>query len=559
MFPEIPADLNALSATELRALASQIRVAFVAATANPALTSDEHATAMQMFATRAKCLELATAKDALAAAAATMSEDEEAEPTPTAPAPGEGTPVPPTPAPAAPGEGVPVPPATPAAGEGEGDGSAGAPVVTLSTTTGQPVQTAPAKTGVKLMDMLQRFDAKPDAAGYASWAELTADIIERADNINPKTDIRHPVGVVRANYGPERQLHDDMALNLQKFERDEMTAALCAPATPYYDMHCMNTTRRPVFNGLSQYQIPAARMKVSIMPSPTLQDITGGYGIWTAENEASTNAVKNACATITCGSPTEYQVYGIYRCITIRNMLAMSYPELVEAWLNRLHAAQSRLAEITLLNAMGTAAGTAIQAPTLGYGASTTIASTLLNYLALFQETQRWDLTENLDIWGHRWILAAMKADLIRRRNTSNQPTAVPTDEDINRMFRNAGYNPHWFIDTPTWAEAVPALQVGNVLSRFPANVNFLIHAPGKFGLMDRGELRIGVTGNNIYRDNNSNSRNEFTMFFESFEGVVDTGECGANLLTIPVCWNGAQIDDVVINCQGGDEVGFQS
>ena len=85
--------------------------------------------------------------------------------------------------------------------------------------------------------------------------------------------------------------------------------------------------------------------------------------------------------------------------------------------------------------------------------------------------------------------------------------------------------------------------------------------ARGDLGLAEarRGELAIGVTGNNIYRDNQSNSRNEFTMFFENFEGIVNTTSCPAHILDIPACWSGVQIDDIAINCQGGDEVGYQS
>ena len=135
-----------------------------------------------------------------------------------------------------------------------------------------------------------------------------------------------------------------------RFEPDEITAALCAPATPYYGLACANVLRRPVFNSLPQFQAP--RMKVSIPESPSLSDIVTGVGQWTAEDDADADAVKLACQTIACGTPTEYVMYGVYRCLTIKNMLAMSNPELVEAYLNRLGAAHARLAEQLLLNAM---------------------------------------------------------------------------------------------------------------------------------------------------------------------------------------------------------------
>ena len=250
-------------------------------------------------------------------------------------------------------------------------------------------------------------------------------------------------------------------------------------------------------------------------------------------------------------------MYGVYRCITIKNMTAMSYPELVEAYLNRLGAATARYAEELMLNAMATAA-TSISAPTLGYGGAVTITSTILNYLALYQETQRWDVP-SMHIWLPRWVLWAMKMDVMRRRRTDGA-VSVPSDGQIEAMFREVGISSvTWFIDRPTWAVAIPSVASANTLNLLPATVQLLIAPEGKFAAIDRGELAIGVTGNNIYRDNESNRRNQFTFFFENFEGVVNTTSCPAHILSIPACWNGAQIDDIVINCQGGDEAGYQS
>jgi hypothetical protein len=346
-----------------------------------------------------------------------------------------------------------------------------------------------------------------------------------------------------------------MMLNAAKFEADnELMAAFCPPATPYYDIGCANTLRRPVAGSLPGFAAP--RGSVSIMPSPALSDITTGYGQWTSANDADSNAVKSDCQTITCGSPTAYEMYGVYRCLTVKNMMAMTYPELVEAYLNRLGAAYARYAEELLLNAMATAA-TTITAPALGYGGAVTITSTILNYLALFQQQQRWDSVPT-EAWLPRWVLWGMKMDIMRRRRTDGQ-VSVPSDSQIESMFREVGLNVTWFIDHPTFATAIATISTGGTLNKLPQSVQILIAPAGKFAMIDRGELAIGVTGNNIYRDNESNRHNQFTFFFENFEGVVNTG-CGeAHVLDIPVCWSGVQIDDIVIDCYGRDELGFQS
>jgi len=147
--------------------------------------------------------------------------------------------------------------------------------------------------------------------------------------------------------------------------------------------------------------------------------------------------------------------------------------------------------------------------------------------------------------------MSAMKADLYGQRRTAGGSRRLASEAEIKPLFRDAGVNPLWFIDTPTWAETVPAVQSGGMLNFFPTTVSMVIAPQGKFAVMDRGELRIGVTGNNIYRDNSSNTTNDFTYFFESFEGVVDTDSCPAYQLEIPACWSGVQIADVALECDG--------
>jgi hypothetical protein len=396
---------------------------------------------------------------------------------------------------------------------------------------------------------------KAPGDAFDSWSEVADAAAKRGASLNPTSTERFEIARIRGNYTPDRVLSEDVLLNAAKFEPDELTAAFCPPATPYYNIACANTLRRPVAASLPGFQAPRGR--VSIMPSPALSDITTGYGQWTSNDDTNVNAVKSTCQTITCGSPTEYEMYGIYRCLTVKNMMAMTYPELVEAYLNRLGAAHARLGEELMLNAMYSAT-TKLNAPTLGYGGAVTITSTILNYLALYLETQRWDDTGNQQAWIPRWVLWAMKMDILRRRRT-DAGFSVPSDAVIEQMFRDVGVDVTWFIDRPTFAVAIPAVGTGGNLNRLPASVQILLAPQGKFAAIDRGELAIGVTGNNIYRDNESNRRNQFTFFFENFEGVVNTTSCPAYTLDIPTCWNGAQIDDIVINCQGGDEVGYQS
>jgi hypothetical protein len=392
-------------------------------------------------------------------------------------------------------------------------------------------------------------------SAFANWGEVAAGIVDKAANLRSNADGKYEVAFVPAT-GPRIMLDEDQYKNLHLFDDDnELKAALCTAPEPAYDMACWNTDRRPVFNSLVTYQ-PSARGSVSIYPSPTLQDITGGYGQWTFNDDDDAEAEKE-CATIECGTPETYEWYAIYRCLTIKHSMLMTFPELVEAWLNRLAAATARYAETLMLEAMATSADT-LQMPTLGYNASTSVTTGLLNYLALYQEQQRWDVPQ-MDAWLHRWWLYAAKADMMRRRTTSGR-ISVPSDAEVTALFRENGIEPHFFIDNPSWATDIPNLQTTGRLGQFPRNLEVLVAPRGKFAKFDRGRLSIGVTGNNLYRDTGNLRRNEITFFVESYEGTVDTNSCPAHLLQFNnLCYNGQQIADLVINCEGGDEVGAAS
>ena len=90
--------------------------------------------------------------------------------------------------------------------------------------------------------------------------------------------------------------------------------------------------RRPVRGSLAAYK-PDARGAVTIYPSPSLSDITdqspNGVGLWTNDDDISlqgTDPSSKICATIACATPTLYRLYGVWRCLTVQNLLAMTFP-----------------------------------------------------------------------------------------------------------------------------------------------------------------------------------------------------------------------------------------
>jgi hypothetical protein len=560
MFPQIPENFEALSATELRALAGEIRKAVEEFKASENQTLDGVKAAREALADRKTLLELATAKDELEAEE--LSEDEEAEPVAEVAEVAEDL--------------------SEEIEETEEDSEEEASEEDLSEQTPSEEDTEdeeveasvkPAKvrtsTGVTTYeDPGTGGDFTPDkliakggvsnldaGAPIESWLALAETLVEVGKSMSPSSTQKVQIASVFGNFDEEHQLTENLTANLRKFE-PEVMAAMCAPAEPVYDLACWNTDRRPVRGSLASF-MPNARGAVTIYPSPSLTDITdqspAGTGQWTVQDDASigtTDPSSKECAVIECATPVEYRLYGLWRCLTVQNLLAMTFPELVEAYLNRLAAAHARLAETQLLEAMGTAA-VAVSSSDLGYGSTTSLTTSVLNLLALHQESERWD-NDGMDAWMPRWVQTGMKMDIMRRRKTNGMLPEVPSDQRIAQMFRDVGVEPHFFIDTPSWASAIPAVQTNGVLNNLPTSVEMVVAPRGKFAVMDRGELSIGVTGNNIYRDNSSNASNNFTMFFENFEALVDTNSCPAYLLTVDgICHNGVQIADVEIDCDG--------
>lgn len=343
---------------------------------------------------------------------------------------------------------------------------------------------------------------------------------------------------------------------------EELTAAMCAPLTPLYDLACANVTRRPVASGLPNFRLRADRGGFTVYPSPSLSDITTGYGQWTSSMDWDPDAIKE-CQTIQCAESVPYEIYAVWRCLTVQNLVALTFRELVDAYLNRLQAAWARFAETLLLEAMGNESTPIDAQATLysAFGANVSLIRVLLTYLGHYQEIERWDSTV-MDAWMPRWLLYALKMDEASRTRTDGNMQRVPSDDAINTTFRNAGVEPHWYMDRPSWATPLNPLATAGDLNFFPSSVEILIHKRGKFAYMDRGELNIGIapaarSGTQIEEDLR---RNRHTFFFESFEGVINTDSCPAHLITVPgLCYNGVQGAFNPVACEGYDQDGIGS
>lgn len=303
---------------------------------------------------------------------------------------------------------------------------------------------------------------------------------------------------------------------------------LCAPRTPLYDLPSFATAARPVRDALPGYN--AARGGVTFMRPPSLGSITTGVGRITAAADAlgGTNSAKS-CQTIACPASTTVDVAAIYHCLQFGNMGARAFPEQVANALDLVMAAQSRLAEVALLDAISAACTKATGAQ-IG-GVHSTLLPQILQAAVALRSRERMDPDSGPMIrvilpW---WLKAELTADAVR------SAYGVEGDRAFDSVLAQHRIRPIWTLDGATGAQQIWGAQTNAApLNSFPATVKWYAFAEGTFSFLDGGELDIGIV-----RDSALNAQNNFQIFGETFENLFFTG-IEALEVTTTVCPSGA-------------------
>ena len=554
MYPQLPENLAELSAAELRTLALQFRQARrEAVNANPKMSREDHEEWEDAGRTADVLTAMAHDRDPEELdAAVQLSHQQALEALTNTPDPEEEE--------GGEGEGGEEDPPDEGEGNGGGEGLS-LPSGGLSLPSEKKILTPAGSRWIGGQDVGRHGPGEGQA--FDSTRQIGEVVAALMDSYGGSPDRELTVATMPGNWRPEQvlsgkenEMFTDWA-RISTTNQTEIEAAFCTPFQNSYELACANVTRRPVFNGLPVFTMNVDRGGINIPESPSLNDITTGYGQWTSSDDANVNAIKN-CQTIDCVDWNDFEWYAVYRCLKVKNMMQMVFPELVDAYLNRLQAAWARYAEILLLEQMGTAS-TALDGFAQSYGANVSLQRNILTYLGKYADVERWD-EPVMDAWMPRWLLWALRMDILsRRRDGNGQAPSVAT---VEQGFRDVGVEPHWYMDRPSWATpfgGTSRFSVSGDLVMFPSTVQILVHRRGKFAVINKGALQLGLGGNPL-RIEEDVRRNQATFFFESFEGLVDTDSCPAHLLTIPgLCYNGFQIADKNIACEGIDQVGVGS
>lgn len=553
LFPEIPEDLSGLSDDELEELRGQLAATAQAIAAGTADVGELSAQDVleRMTAARADFArvteeiagreagreEFATQAQALAAEMAVSDEAAEG-----AEAEGEGDGDAEVPSAEASAEGAEELAAEGDEGSDEGDGAeaeegAEAEAAEAVAASARPAPRLPARA--------RRF--RPVAGGEERGAVLvaSADVREAGVRTGDLFDDRVRLGMALAEthhrtrqvgtevvvasadipYPEERRLRSgDPEGNWQKIQAltdpenhvsDELLASggICPPYTPIYDFPIYGVTARPVRDSLAGFQADRGGINY---PTPlghasVLDAITV---VTEAEDALGGTFAAKACLALDCPEYQTAAVEAISACVTLGNFNARAWPEGVARLNDRVAIAHANVAETELLDAIGAGSTTVVDEQK--YGAVSTLLQGILKAAAAQRSRHRMAPETTLRVLLPSWVPDLMQADLAHGQFDRFHPRAAMT-----RILAAANVAVTFYLDTETGEGQIFGAQSGSGanLLEFPLEAVWYLFPEGAWLFLDMGRLDLGIV-----RDSVQNETNDFSIFWETFEGAALIG-----------------------------------
>lgn len=358
--------------------------------------------------------------------------------------------------------------------------------------------------------------------------------------------------------GQNRELNESRMDAIASPEAVVAAGGICAPLPVDEEVITYGSTNRPVRDSLPRFN--AERGGVIYLTPPSIADIQGAVTVWTlADDYAAIGATLPAemtgiekgtngtslypgavngtgadvtgpakpCIRITCGEEIRAYVDAIPQCFTIGNMQARAWPELVEKHLELAMVWQARFAETRLLTRMGNLS-TKVHT-TARYGLTRDFLDALSLAVAAFRSRHRLDDAFKLRAILPIWFREAIRADMRKQIPGDGQDATFDlSDATIDRWIAASGVNVTWTLDgeqgqvfgeqdgDPVLSGAAVTPGTEAALNGFPKEVVWYLFPEGGFVFLDGGTLDLGIV-----RDSTLNSKNDYQIFVETFEGLI--------------------------------------
>lgn len=358
---------------------------------------------------------------------------------------------------------------------------------------------------------------------------------------------QHTVATLVASFPEDRVLRGgELELNKEKIDKVASPQAIvaaggfCAPLETNYDILGFGTTNRPVRDSLASFN--ADRGGIRWMNTPVLGDIPtydydgpasgssmddydeGDYpngaaiSVWNiaADEEAVDGDIEKPCFRVQCIGESEAYLEAVPVCLTIGNLMARAFPELIEANNNLALVTHARFSEQRLLRKIG-ALSTQVSAARV-LGASRDFFNQVDRAAVAYRHRHRLDESETLRVIVPTWLKNLIRADLVMEMpGNGDEGNFALADSKINQWFSVRNINVTWHIDGEAGQYFAP--QTAGALKDYPSNVVWYMFAEGTFLFLDGGTLDLGLV-----RDSTLNATNDYKMFVETFEGVAKRG-----------------------------------
>lgn len=331
--------------------------------------------------------------------------------------------------------------------------------------------------------------------------------------------VRENVVVASVNYKDfypeERKLHNDSSDQEKLRELETLVAAggICAPPTNIYDIYSLGTAMRPVRDALAQYL--ATRGGVNVAPGMSIADIDGAVGVVTEANDAlgGTFAAKG-CQVVVCPTFAVSTIEAIYKCLQFGNFNARTWPELVAAMNDAALVAHARLAENELLDGIDDNSTDATQAAV--YGAASSLIYGIVTAAAGMRSRHRMDPNARFRVLLPEWSKDLLLIDLANQQFGRFEQSRA----GLTALLRQYGIEPTFYLDTPSAGTTqIIGAQGAGALNPLPDAIQWFMFPEGSFLFLDGGTLDLGIV-----RDSTLNSTNDYQIFAETFEAVAFVG-----------------------------------
>lgn len=377
--------------------------------------------------------------------------------------------------------------------------------------------------------------ASADIPGVASGTTLTGTSLGKA-MFDRRQQIKGGgsdgefvlVASATAEYDDDRTLTGDWESDQEKIKNvtgtDVIVASggICSPTEAYYGLELLSGAARPVKDALPGFG--ATRGGLRFMAPPSIADLIGSARVTTEAEDTTGYGGSNGSLTdpkpsvaVTCGSITEVVVDAISSIITVGNLNARTYPELVEVWTKLAAAQHARVAETNLIDKIAAIATDVTDAK--AYGATGSLLGTVSKAVAGFKSRHRITGGVNLRAAFPEWTKELLRTDIAREAPGDGLGRYTVTDADINSWFNVRGISPIFYVDTRTGAGMAYGAQTAGAVTDFPATIEWFLWVEGSFIFVDGGTLNLGLV-----RDSTLNSTNDYSVFVETFENLAFVG-----------------------------------